>query len=188
MQLSRPSSGAMAASPEANQRWSSSSYPPGLLVLSQPSQEFRSPDDNDGDDGCDAEDDSADAIRGRSSARGWLGRRGEAGSSSAEDRSAGQRSPSEEAEVASVARTTGCDAAAAAAAAEVAASRRASQRGAFPSSRGSSPARPNARSRPHASTPMPAMGSAPSSARRPRRDVARPVSYEEPSLNVKMRK
>lgn len=80
---------------------------------------------------------------------------------------------------------TGRDAAAAVAA------RRAPRREEFspPSpGRGASPTRPTARSRPLVSTPMPEMGQVLLHNRRPRRDVARPVSYEEPSLGVKMRK
>lgn len=184
MQLSRSSSCAMAASPAENHRWSASSYPPpGLLVLNHPSQEFRSPDDGNDNDGDEdgAADGPVDATRRRSSARG-LERRDAAWTAGAAGSSAGHSSLSGEAAAVPVART-GRDAAAVA-------SRRAPQQGFSPPSPrgGSPPARPNARSRPLASTPMPAMGQAPLSSRRPRRDVARPVSYEEPSLSVKMRK
>lgn len=182
--LSQRSTGVMAASSPENCHRIASSYPPGLLVLNHPSEEFRSPD-NDGNDDSDddAADDSADAARRRSPPTGWLERRDTGWTAGAADSSEGQSSRSGEAEAEPVTRAER-DAAA------VAAARRAPRRGSSPpaSARGASPARPSARSRPLASTPMPAMGQAPLSSRRPRRDVARPISYEEPSLSVKMRK
>lgn len=182
MQLSRSDSGAMAAPSAANHPWSESSSSPGLLLLGHPSQEFRSPADNDNG----VVDASADATtRRRSSATGWRAEpRETASEETAVGRSAAQGSLSGEAEAALVART-GRDAAADAGVA----ARTGPQLGlSLPSPRGSSPAWPSVRPRPLVSTPMPETGSAPLFSRRPRRDVARPVSYEEPSLHAKMRK
>eukprot|EP00752_Nemacystus_decipiens_P008103 g7243.t1 len=174
---SRPSSGAMEASPAPNRPWTTSSYPPGLLALNRPSDELRSPDDvgDDDGDGDDALDDSADDALRRPPPGGWLEPRDTARTTSEAGRSTGQGSLSGGGEAAPEARA-GRD-------------RRASGQSSPRSSAWeSSPELPRARSRPLVSTPMPPMGQAPLSARRPRRDVARPISYEEPSLSVKMRK
>lgn len=168
----------MAASFAPSRCFSASSYPPGMPILDHASQEFRSPDDEDG-----AVHDSVDATRRRSSARG-LERRAMAWAANADGMPAAQNSLSDGADAASVGRT-GRGAAAAA-------GRRSPQRRFSPPTPPGSPAppaRPSARSRPLASTPTPATTDQMLlSSRRPRRDVARPVSYEEPSLSIKMRK
>eukprot|EP00903_Cladosiphon_okamuranus_P017290 g15932.t1 len=169
---SRSSTGAMAASSAPSHPWSSSSYTPGLLVLNHPA-------DNDNDN----EDDLGDVAHRRPSRRRWLEQGDMAWTASEQAGLSGQVRLSGAAEAVSVERT-GRESAAG-----VAAARWAPGREFFPPSgaREASSARPSARSRPLVSTPMPAMGQAPPSSRRPRRDVARPVSYEEPSLNMKMR-
>lgn len=180
VQLVCSSGGAMAASSARDRHWSAPSYPPELMGLTHPSRGLRSPDHT--------EDDAMDATGRRSSpAVGRPERQGMARPAGAADGSAGRSGLAGEAAEAAPVAQTGRDAAAVAP--RGARQRRLSPpppRGSASSPRAQ--AWPGARSRPLASTPMPAMGAAPLSSRRPRRDVARPVSYEEPSLSIKMRK
>ncbi|CAM9948032.1 unnamed protein product [Pylaiella littoralis] len=142
-----------------------------LLLQPPSSEEFRYPDG-------DELEGSVNTSRRRPSSRGLdlpgTARRASLGGSAAR---MGLSEGTEAADTVAATRATG------------AAGQRTAQRGAssFPPE-GSPLLRPTARPRPLASTPLPSMNLTPSSNPRPRRAVAKPVTYEEPSLKFKMRK